>query len=106
MALPGVKSGHKPKPFQRPGITLSEDLHGSKKRWVDAHPVSLKPGDILQGKGLIVSGEINENYDPRERRQLLRVKFEMKSGSVVILHDVQEHTRVRAFTEAEGEPVG
>jgi hypothetical protein len=100
MALPGGRT-HKPKPFQRPGITLSE--HGAKKRWVRAHPERLEIGDIIRGHGLIVGGEIKDRYDPRTRSRLSYVSFELKNGTGL---SVDALDTVIAFTEAEGEPVG
>lgn len=40
-----------PKPFSRPSI----DLGGEKKAWVNVVPTLLKPGDLVQDYGLIVS---------------------------------------------------
>lgn len=38
-----------PGKFQRPGIDL--DHHG--RAWRDVHVYDLKPGDVVQGKGLV-----------------------------------------------------
>ncbi|WNN95027.1 hypothetical protein SEA_MAGRITTE_50 [Microbacterium phage Magritte] len=100
MALPGIRSGHKPAPFVKPGITLSTELHGSKKRWVKADPRGVGAGDIIRGAGLVVevyyktvTGAENEAY----------VVFRVQNGS---FHRVDIGDTVIAFTEAEGEPVG
>ncbi len=112
MPIPGVRTGRKPAPFVKPGITISEDLHGSKKRWVDSHPASLVPGDIIQGRGLIESGHIAERHTTDTNEPYLVVSFEMKNGRVIHYragvgdqYNPAEEA-VRAFTEAEGEPVG
>lgn len=112
MALPGIKSGHKPKPFQRPGITLSEDLHGSKKRWANVHPANIEIGDIIQGKGLVLSGTIYERHTTDTNEPYLVVTLGMKNGETVHYragigdrYNPAEES-VRAFTEGEGEPVG
>lgn len=62
---------HKPKPFKRPSIELG--THG--RTWQDLHPLRLRPGDIVAGKGQVaavvedefisvtfLSGEV-ETYD-------------------------------------------
>lgn len=98
MALPGVRGGtHKPAPFQRPGISISD---GPGKRWVKADPRNVVPGDIIRGAGLVteiyyrtVSGAENEAY----------VAFRVQNGSY---HRVDIDDTVIAFTGAEGEPVG
>lgn len=103
--LPNIRGGgvKKPKPFQRPGITLSEDLHGSKRRWVKTDPRNVHSGDIIRGAGLVedvmyrtVSGAEKKGW----------VSFRMKNGSVVNATFFPEMEHVIAFTEAEGEPVG
>lgn len=102
---------HLPKPYQAPSISLSTTV-GAKKRWVTAHPATLKPGDIIQGKGLIVAGQILERRDAERDMPFLVVSFEMKSGDRISYrayigphYDAKEQG-VKAFTEAEGEPVG
>ncbi len=100
MALPGGRT-HKPKPFQRPGITLSE--HGAKKHWVRVHPERLEVGDIIRGHGLIVGWEKRAYYDPLTVSQVAYVLFTMKSGDHL---RVDYDQTIVAFTEAEGEPIG
>ncbi len=105
MPIPGVRGGavKKPKPFQRPGIELST---GAKKRWADVHPTRVQIGDIIQGKGLVLEGVVKEEYDIKEGRNRVWAYFAMKSGTPFYLHDITPETRIRVFTEAEGEPVG
>lgn len=103
MALPGIRSGHKPAPFVKPGIVLSETLHGSQKRWVRASPFALSEGDMIRGEGLV------EEIEQQVLRQgdieygIGRVRFTMKNGKMVY---VPSDETVIAFTEGPGEPVG
>lgn len=108
MALPGVRGGtHKPKPFVKPGITLSTELHGSKKRWVKADPRDVGPGDIIRGEGLIVGWEGFTLSGPEAGPIGAKawMVYTMKNGKrLTVTVEPMEH--VIAFTEAEGEPVG
>lgn len=102
--LPGVKSGHKPAPFVKPSISISEDISGSRKRWVRADPRNLVVGDIIRGEGLIE--DISHHWETGPFKREGWVTFYMKNGkrvNALVLPDVEP---VIAFTEAEGEPVG
>lgn len=99
MALPGVRSGHKPKPFVKPGITLSTDLHGSKRAWRHVPAERVEPDDIVRGLGRLVE----KHFAPDVLNGGADVKLVFQNGK-------QERYRsgdsVIAFTEVEGEPVG
>lgn len=106
MALPGIRSGNKPAPFVKPGITLSTELHGSKKRWVKADPRDVVSGDIIRGEGLVEAREgftiSGPERGPKDARAWIR--YTMKNGKKII-RTVEPLELVIAFTEAEGEPV-
>lgn len=100
MGLPGIKTNHKPKPFVKPGITISEDLHGSKRRWVHADPRGISRGDILRGAGLVVDIEYRQITGAYPEAYVV---FLVQNGSY---HRADIGSTVIAFTEAAGEPVG
>jgi len=103
--LPNIRGGavKKPAPLQRPGIILSEDIHGSKKRWVKADPRDIVPGDIIRGQGLVVD---RTGHSVVGFQGSAWVDFEMKNGTHFLALVLPEVELVVAFTEAEGEPVG
>lgn len=77
---------HIPKPFQRPGVALSD---GVKKEWRDVPPSTLKPGDLVTDYGLVESVEA-----PASAEDLPVIHF--ASGKSVVFH----WDTVKAFVQA------
>ncbi len=92
---------HRPAPFQRPGIVLSDGQ--SKRRWVYVQARYVVPGDIIRGRGLVVSGAIYDVEDKALDVRKVRVMFNLKNGTE---YRADAEESIIAFTEAEGEPVG
>lgn len=103
MALPGIRSGHKPAPFVKPGIVLSETIHGTQKRWAQVSPFVVAEGDMIRGEGLVAEVEQQVLRQGDNTFGVGRVRFTMKNGKMFY---VAADDTVIAFTEGEGEPVG
>lgn len=94
-----LKGSGKPRPYKSPRIELSSDSTGAKKEWRDVSPEEVKPGDIIQGKGLVVSGRVTEVTFDGNPEAVKVVVYQMKNGTEL---RVQNQESIRAFVQVQG----
>jgi hypothetical protein len=98
---PTLQGSGRPKPFQRKVIVVSTDVvnDGAKKEWRDVSPFEVEVGDIIVGKGLVESGNVDEYFDRKTNTHIPYVDFTMKNGNVL---RYAQGDVVRAFTRIRG----